>query len=801
MKNIISFDNGITLSNDLGSRLEIFVSEEGLYGLGTFYFNDIQVGGCVDEFLREDNHYVWDKYQATRYEVKENSPERGIISFYGTLNGLKNSDKAWGQNNISSKWIVSIELTASSPAYRINLKVEPYLWPGRYHPLYVPVPFYHEHLECVSYPMEAPLLPPYDGHWIIKPDVGKVPLLLARERLGNKCINVGVGYSLDYPGQDYAQGSLWYDSCSKENALRIDFPYHHYFIPAQASWDAAHYKGDPDNYFLHGEPYTLDMVLSIAESQADCVYGYKDMCGYNSDTVMKHDVMDAVKTMLYGYKTDVPNIYEKGKGYRMRAWADSDELANYYAYITFMSNSILCYLLYKLWMDNKEETWARDRVIEMTEFAISKQIASGAMPRCWDVDLDIPHGMGDNYQDAGFVYDIMTSAIRAQYTDQICDLMEQCGDTVPEGWREYIQRCIDWCVQIIEKEDGYVRGTYNAEDIGVMNGIEAHALFGLRYFYQKTGDKKYLDAMIRYEDRLYELFGVNNDWYDGILDSNNFREPYDMPQPRNYYTLNLYNLAGYFHDRYLDTGDEKYLKWAEDNFAFGWMGRMPVNMEGYSMQTKGVIEEQNVWVFYDLPWPFNSSSGLARMAKTTKNRFYAELYKLSVNTQLEFAHLDKQHPFCSQVLGTCTDKRAPANRFAEIVDGKHGIWLTGYSTLFVYDMLEPYSYYFLGGPDWALGIDYEPEYSPKVGDREYIVACNSRVLKAVWEKDNVLCLHLGGHARPDSKLVLSGEFEQVKRITIDAADAQIRADYCAKCKELTISFDQPEGIVDLKIYF
>lgn len=72
---------------------------------------------------------------------------------------------------------------------------------------------------------------------------------------------------------------------------------------------------------------------------------------------------------------------------------------------------------------------------------------------------------------------------------------------------------------------------------------------------------------------------------------------------------------------------------------------MPVNMPGYDMQTKGVIEEQNVWVFYDLPWPFNSSSGLARMALTTKNPFYAEYYKLAVNTQLEFAHLDKEHPF------------------------------------------------------------------------------------------------------------------------------------------------------------
>lgn len=795
MPNIISLQNGIVLSNSLGSRLEIYRSPQGKYGLGTFMFNGIAAGGCNTEFLREDNHYVWDKYQADRYEIVENTQQTGTITFYGTYNGRKDK-KPWHSNNIASNWLVTVTLTASSPAYRINLQVEPYLWPGRYHPLYLPVPFDNSAMECVSYPMEAPILPPYSGHWTITPDVGKVPLLLARERVGDRELHVGVGYSLDYEKQDYTKGALWYDATASGFSLRADFPYRDYAIPAQNSWDNIKYAGE-QSYFAHGKPYVCDLVVSISDTQNGCVFGYKDVCGYSNDTVMRHDVMRAVDTMLNGYDTDVSNIYEKGMGYRMRAWADSDELANYYAYITFQSNTLLSYMLYQMWMREPERVWAKDRAIEMVSFAAQKQIENGAIPRCWEIETDMPHGMGDNYQETGFVYDVMTTGLCAQYTDMLCGLVEQSGDTVPEHWRGFVKRAIDYVVRIVEKENGYVRGTYNSQDIGVMNGIEAHALFALRYFYKKTGEKRYLNAMRLWEDSLYSRFEKNNDWYDGILDSNNFRPPYDMDQPRNYYTLNLLNLAGYFLDRYSDTRDETYLTRARDNFAFGWMGRMPINMPGYDMQTKGVIEEQNVWVFYDLPWPFNSSSGLARMARVTKERFYAEYYKLAIHTQLEFAHLDMAHPFCSQVLGTCTDKRAPANRFAEIVDGKHGIWLTGYSTLFIYDMLESYSYYYLAGENWGVGIDYELDFDPNFGGELFVSACSSRVRKLRISGGKITA-ELEGLAKPESQIIICG-CRSVGSVKIDGRPVTISAAYNQGSGELTIGYCQPNGSVTIEI--
>ncbi len=532
--NIITENGKLSIRNEVGLKLEIYQSEENRYGFGTIFLNGVQIGGCEKSFLHEDNHYVWDNYQAVKYEIVENTEDKGVIRFYGTCNVIEKTAEEWPQNNISSNWIFTIELGRLSHAFKLNMQVEPYLWPGRYHPIYFSAPFYSDMMECVSYPMEAPVLPPYTGHWTITPDIGKVPLMLARERVDGKTINVGIGYTLDYEGQDYTQGALWYDTVNQDRALRLDFPYRHYPIPAQPSWDKAVYGLEPElGLFKHGKPYTCDMILAVASSQAECVWGYRDACGFNSDTVVKHDVMKAVNKMMNGYNTNVPTIYVKGKGYRMRAWADSDEIANYYAFITFQSNALLCYLLYLTWCQDNTQTWAKERMMEMTEFAISKQSASGAMPRCWDVDNDIPHGMGDNYQEAGYVYDMMSTGVCAQYTDMICTLMQQRGEAVPDGWRNYIERCTDWIVRVVNKENGFVRGTYNSEDRGVMNGIEAHCLFALRYFWKKTGEARYLDAMKLYENSIQERFGINNDWYDGILDSNNLRPPYEGEQPRN----------------------------------------------------------------------------------------------------------------------------------------------------------------------------------------------------------------------------------------------------------------------------
>lgn len=72
------------MENPCGARLE-FWHQDGKFGLGSFYYKGVRAGAEMDQFLYEDSHYVWDKYQADRYEIVENTPQKGVITFYGHL--------------------------------------------------------------------------------------------------------------------------------------------------------------------------------------------------------------------------------------------------------------------------------------------------------------------------------------------------------------------------------------------------------------------------------------------------------------------------------------------------------------------------------------------------------------------------------------------------------------------------------------------------------------------------------------------------------------------------------------------
>ena len=98
------------MENPCGARLE-FWHQDGKFGLGSFYYKGVRAGAEMDQFLYEDSHYVWDKYQADRYEIVENTPQKGVITFYGTFGAI----------NIESNWLVTVTLTAGSPAYLLEI--------------------------------------------------------------------------------------------------------------------------------------------------------------------------------------------------------------------------------------------------------------------------------------------------------------------------------------------------------------------------------------------------------------------------------------------------------------------------------------------------------------------------------------------------------------------------------------------------------------------------------------------------------------------------------------------------------
>ena len=131
--------------------------------------------------------------------------------------------------------------------------------------------------------------------------------------------------------------------------------------------------------------------------------GYRDVCGFNSDTCSKYDVMKAVDSIPLATIRTPGGSIEK-EAHRMRGWSDSDEKANHYDFITFTSNA--CWRIFiQPVAQGSSQAWARERALEMTEFAIEKQLPSGAIPRCWDLDDHTARDGGIIIMRLGAVYD------------------------------------------------------------------------------------------------------------------------------------------------------------------------------------------------------------------------------------------------------------------------------------------------------------------------------------------------------------------------------------------------------------
>ena len=473
--NIISVqDREIVLSNSLGCKLVIH-REGDKYGLGTFYFHDVQMGGPVTTFLNEDNHYIWDDYKATHYEIMENSPERATIKFYGTV----------GWNNQESRWTASITLTNKNTAYQIQYQVEPYLWAARFHPLYVAVPFFNAAMQFVQYPLENPLRPPFTGQWYVYPDVGKAPFMFGKQTLEGTDYFVGVGYSL--VGQDYAQGRLEYDTWQPDAPFRVYFPYHWY--PSGASWwrdqgvgftppGTDPYVGtDPTAYFRR-PPYELRMIVSTADGQAACIRGYREESGFDISTPIRRKISDSITAAMRAYK-DVPlkTFYIPGKGYRGRGWANSDELGNYYEYIWPGDNLTIAYQLYQYWADHRSEVWAKDRAIEMANFFMTSQIPSGAVPRNWDEEKQEYTVEQPSMPPLGFIYCAWDTAIGSEHLYKLYLERKKVEGVDEVKWKESALRGMDWIVNRINAE-GLLGHTYdkNGKSCGLITSNAAVAL-------------------------------------------------------------------------------------------------------------------------------------------------------------------------------------------------------------------------------------------------------------------------------------------------------------------------------------
>jgi hypothetical protein len=740
--NIISVKDGeIAISNALGCRLLIH-RDGNKYGLGTFYFRNEPMGGTVTTFLKEDNHYIWDEYKANRYEIIKNTPEEGTIAFYGV-----NGD---GEENVQSRWLVTITLTNKNTAYQIRCQVEPYIYASRFHPLYVSVPFFNKAMQFVQYPLENPLRPPFAGEWYVYPDVGKVPFMFGKQTIQGTDYFVGVGYSLI--GQDYTQGRLHYGTIEPETPFRIYFPYRWYpggfawsSVAAQASNLAAK---DAATYFRR-PPYDIRIIVSTAETQAECIKGYREECGFDISTPVRRRIVDSVTAVMRGFR-DAPlnTCYVPGKGYRGRAWSNSDDLADYYSYIWIGSNVQIAYQLYRYWERHRSEVWAKERSIEMAEFFVASQLPSGAVPRNWDEEKQVYTTENPNMPALGFIYCPWNTAQGSENLYKLYLERKKVENVEEIKWKESALHGIDWIVRRVN-EEGMLGHTYDKNDksSGLIGSAPAMALQALDYIYHETGDERYDQARARLEAWYFKTFAAVNEYYNEPDDTYSWRPPAGSTQFKDNSALETLRFAAYCAVRYMETKERRYLRWAEDVTAYGWLTKMPVQMPGFIHSTKGLVEDQAIWPDYDCPWINMSNRVFPYLALLTGDPFYAEYYRLLIQTHMSFQHYEDKYPFFSSVLASTPDlrelpfgqvpaavSRRPYDRFAETIQGKNGVWLIWATSYFLEEMTAPDMYSYFGGKDWGVGLDYDLPFRPNFGENPYIMAASTELTSAGWDE-------------------------------------------------------------------
>lgn len=745
----------VTLSNALGCKLA-FYRDGDHYGLGTFSFQGEATGATLTTFLQEDNDYAWDPYQATRYEILENTPKRGVIRFFGNIGA--------GERNMSSKWNVTITLTSGNTAYQIDYEVEPYLWSARFHPIFAAVPFNNAAMQFVQYPLENPVRPPYAGHWEITPDVGKVPFIFGKQTRAGRDIFIGAGYSL--VGQDYTQGRLQYDATLADAQLRVFFPYRWY----PAAIDFGDLKGQEP---AEGVPefrapaYQLHMIVSTAGNQAACIRSYREDSGFDLSVPVRRSIDDSIQALMRAYK-DAPlnTVYVPGKGYRGRAWANSDDRGNYYVYIWPGTNVQLAFQLYEYWTQHPDETWARDRAIEMANFFLKSQLPNGAVPRNWDEEKQRYTAESPNLLPAGFIYCPWNTAQGAENLYRLYLERKRVEHIDEAKWKDSALLGINWIVKHVDAE-GQLAHSYDKNDqsSGMIGSAPAMALRALDYFYQQTQDPQYDHARATLEAWYYKTFAEVNEYYNDEDDTYTWRPPASSVQFKDNDGIETFDFAAYCAKRYMETKEPHYLQWAEDVAAYGWLARMPVEMPGFKHGTRGLLEEQNIWPMYDVPWASVSNRVFAYLALLTGDPFYARYYKMLIQTQLSYQQYDEKYPFFASVLSRTPDmsqvpfgevtpasSRRPYDRLQETINGKIGVWTIWYTSYFLEDMKADSMYDYFGGRDWGVGMDYALPFKPIFGDNPFIKAATTRLTSAGWDAQRhglfaVLNGDAGGHGR------------------------------------------------------
>lgn len=113
-------------------------------------------------------------------------------------------------------------------------------------------------------------------------------------------------------------------------------------------------------------------------------------------------------------------------------------------------------------------------------------------------------------------------------------------------------------------------------------------------------------------------------------------------------------------------------------------------------------------------------------------------------------------------------------------------------------LLADYSYYYLGGKDWGVGIDNEPDYNPLDNESEYIAACRGRLVWAGWN-DGILEATIEGNPGDEGKIVLCGNAKKIRKITVNGTEKEPKFTYDERLSHITLYYSQLDEKTEVKI--
>ena len=498
-------------------------------------------------------------------------------------------------------------------------------------------------------------------------------------------------------------------------------------------------------------PFRLSMVFSTAPTQSDCILSYVRQSAFKVEAELRTSLEETVREGWRGYR-DAGEVYIKGKGFRMRAWANTDDLGAYYKDMGVCVNITVARMLYGHYLENRGETWARDRALEIIAFFLKSQLPTGEVPDFWCEEDQCYRVLNCEMTEKGFLYNVSTMANAAVLLHQLyLEVQEQEGIDHPE-WEEAAFRVADYLCRRIGA-DGELGRLYNREGEFDEVCTESWPLIALDYFHAFSGNAGYEAARGRLEHWMWENFVRWNDFKNTVFDDTSWKP--GGPQLDNHDMLDVGNIAAYCVIRYRRTGDAEYLQKAKDVVSYLWLNHVPVQIRGYRNVTKGLVQEQKIWSMYDTPWLLNTFRYLPYLSMKTGDPFYMGFYQVLTQAMSFYQYKGEKYPFFCIGLDPLPFREGPNDSWGEVFgdgrvkraferpdssdiwfdvnfpDGKIGIAVCPYGSYFLADLNSKETYYYVGGEDWGMGLDYNPAFRVDFTGKPYILAASS-LLASAW---------------------------------------------------------------------